>query len=64
MTWTGRHFDFIEDPDDDGIDRVAPYVVVRKFIDACDADHELVMARNKRAGWTLPNLGRLWHNGK
>lgn len=63
MTWAGRHFDYIEDPEDDGIDRAAPYAVVRKFIDACDADHELVMARKKRAGWTLPNLSRLWHDG-
>ena len=63
MTWTGRHFDYIEDTEDDGIDRVAPIAVVRKFIEACDTDHELVMARKKRSGWTLPNLNQLWHNG-
>ena len=63
MSWTGKHFDYIEDTEDDGIDRVAPIAVVRKFIEACDTDHELVMARKKRSGWTLPNLNQLWHNG-
>ena len=64
MSWTGKHFDYIEDPEDDGIDRVAPYAVLRKFIDACDADHELSVARKKHvSGIRLPDLSR-WFRGR